>query len=66
MGKRDLYPNISTKTSGMKTKSMMDILTFCDGHHSINDINTKVGISTNNIYKTIKLFERKKIISFID
>ena len=66
MGKRDLYPNISTKTSGIKTKSMMDILTFCDGHHSINDINTKVGISNNNIYKIIKLFEREKIISFID
>ncbi len=64
MGKRGLYPNISTKHSGFKVRNMMDILSLCDGEHSINDIANKLKIRTNIIYKTLKMFKKNKLIKF--
>ena len=66
MGKRNLYPNISTKTSGLKIRSMMDILSFCDGFNSINDISHQLKLKTKFVYKIVKLLKRNKIINYIN
>ena len=38
LGKRGLYPNISTKESGKKVKNLMNFISYCDGENSILDI----------------------------
>jgi aminopeptidase-like protein len=38
LGKRGLYPTLSTKESGMRVRTMMNILTYCDGQNSLLDI----------------------------
>ena len=38
LGKRGLYPNVSTKTSGATVKLMMDTISRCDGTCSVLDI----------------------------
>ena len=38
LGKRGLYPNLSTKTSGFETSLMMDLITWSDGEQSLIDI----------------------------
>ncbi|WP_417842043.1 DUF4910 domain-containing protein [Terasakiella sp.] len=38
LGKRGLYPTLSTKESATQTRSMMHILAYSDGNHSLLDI----------------------------
>ena len=38
LGKRDLYPTLSTKTSGKSVEMMMDLIAYSDGSHSLLDI----------------------------
>ena len=66
MGKRKLYPNISTKESKPQTRNLMNILSLCDGKHSLNDLQNILKHNKNYIYKILKMFKRKKLIKFID
>jgi aminopeptidase-like protein len=38
LGKYGLYPTISTKTSGEQVRSMMDLISYCDGQNSLLEI----------------------------
>jgi aminopeptidase-like protein len=38
LGKRGLYPNISTKKSKMDVQIMMNFISYCDGQHSMLEI----------------------------
>ena len=43
LGKRGLYPTLSTPTSGASVKTMMDMLAYCDGNRSLLDIAELIG-----------------------
>lgn len=43
LGKRGLYPTISTKDTGAKVRAMMGLISYCDGAHSLLDIAEKIG-----------------------
>jgi aminopeptidase-like protein len=38
LGKRGLYPTLSTKETGDQVRVMMDLLAYCDGKHSLLEI----------------------------
>jgi aminopeptidase-like protein len=38
MGKRGLYPTLSTKKSGLQVKLIMDLISLCDGNNSLLEI----------------------------
>lgn len=38
LGKRGLYPTLSTKESGAQVRAMMDLISYCDGQHDLLDI----------------------------
>ena len=38
LGKRGLYPTLSTKESGKQVRTMMNMLSYCDGQNSLLDI----------------------------
>ena len=38
LGNRGLYPTLSTKESGKQVRSMMNMLSYCDGQNSLLDI----------------------------
>lgn len=38
LGKRGLYPTLSTKTSGTEVRRMMNLISYCDGSKSLLDI----------------------------
>lgn len=44
LGKRGLYPNISTKESGKIVENMMNFISYCDGSNSILEISEICGI----------------------
>lgn len=43
LGKRGLYPTISTKDTGAQVRAMMGMISYCDGEHSLLDIAEKIG-----------------------
>lgn len=44
LGKRGLYPTLSTKTTGDEVRAMMDMLAYCDGTHSLLGIAEIIGV----------------------
>ena len=38
LGKRGLYPTLSTKDSGARVRTMMNLISYCDGRHTLLDI----------------------------
>lgn len=44
LGRRGLYPSLSTRTSGASVKTMMDFLAYCDGAHDLIDIADRIGV----------------------
>lgn len=50
LGKRGLYPEISTKDSGEVVKNMMNFISYCDGTNSILEISDICKIDFNESY----------------
>ena len=50
LGKRGLYPSLSTKHSASEVKLMMDLISWCDGSKSLLDIAELCGVPTWHLY----------------
>lgn len=44
LGRRGLYPTVSTKDSGASVKAMMDLIAYADGRNDLIDIGNIVGV----------------------
>lgn len=53
LGKRGLYPDLSTKNSGELVKDMMNFITYTDGSNDLIDISNIIGIPTHKIYPIV-------------
>lgn len=53
LGKRGLYPTLSTKTSGEEVRLMMDLITWSDGTQSLIDIAEKCNVPVWSLYPTL-------------
>lgn len=43
LGKRGLYPTLSTTESGDQVRTMMDLISYCDGEHDLLEIAEMIG-----------------------
>ncbi len=66
MGKRGLYPNLSTKDSDKDVMIMMDILSMCDGKLSLIQIAEILNLPVWELYDPIKTLESHDLIKKID
>jgi aminopeptidase-like protein len=58
MGKRGLYPTLSTKKSDVQVRLMMDLISLCDGQHSLLEIAETLKTPIWELYELIdKLVE---------
>tara|TARA_X000000950_G_C13871722_1_gene643179 strand:- start:678 stop:2018 length:1341 start_codon:yes stop_codon:yes gene_type:complete len=62
LGKRKLYPLLSSKSKYHSVKNMMNIIAYCDGQHNIKDLSKKIGISRSNVKNILKKLLQKKVI----
>lgn len=49
LGKRGLYPTLSTEESGKSVRDMMNFITYADGKHDLIDIANTIGVYANNL-----------------
>ncbi len=52
LGRRGLYPTLSTRGSGLGTRAMTNILAYADGEPDLVDIATRIGISAEEAVET--------------
>ncbi len=53
LGKRGLYPTLSTRGSGLGVRAMTNILAYADGEPDLIDIATRIGISAEEVVETV-------------
>lgn len=63
MTKYNLYNTTSNNTNSVKIKSIMNVISMCDGKMNINDISEKCQITKNEVNNILKILIEKKIIS---
>ena len=65
LGKRGLYPMISTRETNNKVKDLMNVLTYCDGSLSTVDIAEKCLLEFKDCLEILLLLEKEDLISRI-
>ena len=54
LGKRGLYPNTSTKSSGIEVRDQMNVISYLDGEHDLLGIANICGVSYTYVLTLIK------------
>jgi aminopeptidase-like protein len=62
LGKRGLYPMMSKKGSTDAVKIRLNILSYCDGEHSMLDIAEKCNVQFQNLCEEINILLENKLI----
>lgn len=65
LGKRGLYPTISTKSSGAQVRDMMNFLAYCDGCLSNLEIAEKIDVPLWELKDTIEKLKKEGVIESV-
>jgi len=63
MGRRGLYPTLSTKKSDEQIRLMMNFISLCDGEHSLLDIAEKINFPAWELYELIEKLVANDLIT---
>jgi len=63
MSKRNLYPSLSTKKIDNDVNRIMDVLSYCDGFHSVIDIANNLNVPAWDLYKTFDKLVGENLIA---
>jgi len=66
LGKRDLYPTISHKSSGYEVRPMMNFITYADGKNDLIDISKIIGVPVSNLIPLAEKLASNGIITVIE
>ena len=62
LGKRGLYPNISTKSSGGEIENQMNVISYLDGEHDLIQIADICGISFDEVVEIIETLKQAGLV----
>ena len=62
MGKRGLYPTLSTKSSAKSIRLMMDFISFCDGKMSLLKIAEELNVPIWDLYEIVETLQNHNLI----
>ena len=63
LGKRGLYPTLSTKNSGKEVRLMMDLITWSDGDHTLLEIADKCKAPVWELYPILDKLKEHKLLT---
>ena len=64
LGKRGLYPTLSTKESGNSVRSMMNLISYSDGNRSLLEIADRLGESFAMLHELAKPLVENRLLEF--
>ena len=62
LGKRGLYPTISTLESQAKTRDFMNVLAYCDGDHDLVQLSEKCGVPIDRCLEILEVLRSNNLI----
>ena len=62
LGKRGLYPTLSTKKSSEEARVMMNLISYCDGQNTILDIAEKINVPSWELYELIEKLKSQDLL----
>lgn len=62
LSKRALYPSISIKNKNLETRRLLDIISYCDGKHSLLDIAEKINVPAWDLYEQVNKLIKHDLI----
>ena len=66
LGKRGLYPTLSTKTKAVEVRLMMDLITWSDGSNSMLEIAELCDVPIWELYPIVKKLSDHQLLSLFD
>ena len=66
MGKRGLYPTLSTKNSDTEVRLMMDFISLCDGKTSLLEIANEINVPIWDLYYLCEKLEGHQLLEYCD
>lgn len=66
LGKRNLYPTLSMKNSALLVKTMMNILAYADGQHSLLDICRLINVPMWEIVETVRRLKAEQLLRTVE
>ncbi len=63
LGKRGLYPTVSSKGSASDVRSMMDLIAYSDGERDLIEIADKIGVSALDLINIVKRLDAAGLIN---
>lgn len=63
LGKRGLYPTLSTSTSGYTVRKMMDFMAYADGNNDLLDICNIINVPIDELYSIIDKLSENGLIN---
>ena len=64
LGKRGLYPTISTKTSSDTVRDMMNFIAYADGNNDLIDIANIIGVQAEDLYDIVDNMKRASLVEW--
>lgn len=66
LGKRGLYPTLSTKESGNQVRTMMNFIAYADGKHDLLEIAEVINESAINLVSLLEQLIKTRVIKQLD
>jgi aminopeptidase-like protein len=66
LGKRGLYPNVSTKTSGHEIRLLMNVITWSDGKTSLIEIADLCKVAVWDLYPIVETLVKNDLIELLE
>lgn len=66
LGKRNLYPNISTHKSRESVRDLTNLLAYCDGELDTIDLANKINVPVWNLVDMVKVLMKNKLIEIVN
>ena len=65
LGKRGLYPNTSTKTSGAEIRNQMNVISYLDGKYDLMQVAEKCEITYLEVLRIIDLLQKVNLVRLV-
>jgi aminopeptidase-like protein len=65
LGKRGLYPTITTKKSGAIVRDMMNFIAYADGNNDLIDIANIIGVQAEELFEIVEKMKRAELIEIV-
>jgi aminopeptidase-like protein len=62
LGKRGLYPTLSTKHSGRQVQDMMNLIAYCDGQRTLLEIAEKINVPMWNLVAVVEILKSQGLL----